>query len=409
MAGRRRSSKAHPPARRGGRVKVALYHPWVYLTSGVERTFVELLKRSRHDWVIYTHHYSPSTTYPELRDADIRVLDPPVTVRRSFVPLVMAARRIWTTRLPTDAGAALLVSSEGLGDFIVNRAPMPAVCFCHTPLKILHDEASRAALREASTTKYAALRVLGPAFSYADRRAWRRYRHVFANSQETRRRIATARLADAASVEVLQPGVDLSRFGDSPQVGPREQFFLVAGRIMWQKNIELAVDAVRDARDAGNELQLVVAGAVDEKSKPYISALRKRAAGLPVTFEPNPTDDRLTQLYLSASALLFTARNEDWGMVPLEAMAAGCPVIAVDAGGPRESVVDGVTGWLVQPDRQAFAQRMVGVATASADDLRRLRDAARDRATAFGWDAFVHRIDDVMQAAAERGSRAPGR
>src|SRR3954453_20405667 len=246
MAGPRRSSKAHPPARRGGRVKVVLYHPWVYLTSGVERTFVELLKRSRHDWVIYTHHYSPSTTYPELRDADIRVLDPPVTVRRSFVPLAMAARRISATRLPEDAGAALLVSSEGLGDFIVNRAPMPAVCFCHTPLKILHDEATRAALREASTSKYAALRVLGPAFSYADRRAWRRYRHVFANSQETRRRIASAQLDGAPSVEGLQPRVDLARFGASPQVGPRDQFFLVAIRIMWQKNIELAIHAAAD-------------------------------------------------------------------------------------------------------------------------------------------------------------------
>src|SRR3954453_20419163 len=235
MAGRRRSSKAHPPARRGGRVKVALYHPWVYLTSGVERTFVEMLKRSRHDWVIYTHHYSPATTYPELQDADIRVLDPPVTVRRSLVPLVMAARRISTTRLPVDAGAALLVSSEGLGDFIVNRAPMPAVCFCHTPLKILHDDATRAALREASAAKYAALRVLGPPFSYVDRLAWRRYRHVSGNSQETRRRIAGARLADAASVEVLQPGVFLSRFGAPRQLGRREPFFLVAGRIRWQK------------------------------------------------------------------------------------------------------------------------------------------------------------------------------
>ena len=390
-------------------MKLALYHPWVYLTSGVERTFVELLKRSRHDWVIYTHHYSPATTYPELQDADIRVLDPPVTVRRSFVPLVMAARRISATRLPVDAGAALLVSSEGLGDFIVNRAPMPAVCFCHTPLKILHDDAARAALKEASTAKYAGLRVLGPAFSYADRRAWRRYRHVFANSQETRRRIVTARLADASSVEVLQPGVDLARFGASPHVGPREQFFLVAGRIMWQKNIELAIDAAAEARSAGHDIRVVVAGAVDEKSKPYISALRARATGLPVTFEANPTDEQLTQLYLSSTALLFTARNEDWGMVPLEAMAAGCPVIAVDAGGPRESVVDGVTGWLVPPDPRTFAQRMIGVAAASADDLQQLRVAARDRATVFGWDAFVHRIDDVMQAAAERGSPARAR
>ena len=389
-------------------MRLALYHPWVYLTSGVERTFVELLKRSRHDWVLYTHHYSPATTYPELGDADIRVLDPPVSVRRSFVPLALAARRISATRIPTDAGA-LLVSSEGLGDFIVNRAPMPAVCFCHTPLKILHDEATRAALREASAAKYSALRVLGPAFSYADRRAWRRYRHIFANSDETRRRIAAAGLAEADAVEVLQPGVDLSRFGLDPHLAPREPFFLVAGRIMWQKNVELAIDAAAVARSTGHDLHVVVAGAVDEKSKPYITALRERAAGLPVTFEPNPTDDRLTQLYRAATALVFTARNEDWGMVPLEAMAAGCPVLAVDAGGPRESVLDGVTGWLMPPQPQRFAEQMIALSAASTEDLQHLRKAARDRAAAFGWEAFVQRVDDVMQAVAEHGLAAPAR
>src|SRR3954452_5228319 len=100
MAGRRRSSKAHPPARRGGRVKVALYHPWVYLTSGIERTFVELLRRSRHDWTIYTHHHSPDTTSPELADARIELLSPPVTVRRSLLPLLQATRAISNARLP---------------------------------------------------------------------------------------------------------------------------------------------------------------------------------------------------------------------------------------------------------------------------------------------------------------------
>src|SRR4051812_22837529 len=149
-------------------MRAALYHPWVYLTSGAERTLAELVRRSRHDWTIYTHHFAPETTYPELSRARVVQLDPPVTVRRSFVPLLQAARTISSTRLPADAGDALLVSSEGLGDFILNRTSLPAVCFCHTPLKILHDPANREALRRMSPAKYAASRVLGPAFTTAD-------------------------------------------------------------------------------------------------------------------------------------------------------------------------------------------------------------------------------------------------
>jgi glycosyltransferase involved in cell wall biosynthesis len=382
-------------------MKAALYHPWVYLTSGAERTLLELVRRSRHDWTIFTHHFSPSTTYDELSEIRVETLSPPVSVRRSLGPLLKATYAVSQAELPKDAGEALLVSSEGLGDFIVNRAKMPAACYCHTPLKILHDPETRAALKEIAPSKHAMLRTLGPMFSAADRRMWRRYEHVFANSLETRARIASAGLAEEDRVEVLRPGVDSSRFVISG-VQRRRNLFLVAGRIMWQKNIELAIDALAEARSRGSDIELVVAGAVDEKSRPYLEQLRARAAGLPVTFEADPTDDRLTELYLSATAVVFTARNEDLGIVPLEAMAAGAPVIAVDRGGPRETIVNNVTGWLLAPEAHLFAEQMRTVSVAAEPDLAVLRRAATERAAAFGWDAFVQRVDDVMEQLAAR-------
>jgi len=316
-------------------------------------------------------------------------------------PLLKATYAVSQAELPADAGDALLVSSEGLGDFIVNRAKIPAACYCHTPLKILHDPETRAALKEVAPRKHAMLRALGPMFSAADRRMWRRYEHVFANSLETQARIATAGLADEGRVEVLRPGVDSSRFLVS---GVRRQpnLFLVAGRIMWQKNIELAIDALADARSRGSDIKLVIAGAVDEKSQPYLEQLRARSAGLPVTFEPDPTDARLTELYQSATAVVFTARNEDLGIVPLEAMAAGTPVIAVDRGGPRETILHNVTGWLLAPEARLFGEQMRTVSVAAERDLAVLRRAATERAAAFGWDAFVQRVDDVMELVAAR-------
>ena len=66
-------------------MRFALYHPWVYLTSGLERTLLELFRRSRHDWVLYTHRYQPETTYPELADFDVVELAPRVSVRGTSV------------------------------------------------------------------------------------------------------------------------------------------------------------------------------------------------------------------------------------------------------------------------------------------------------------------------------------
>ena len=377
-------------------MRFAIYHPWVYLRSGLERTFLELCSRSRHEWITYTHHHQPETTYVELGSYPVVELTPRVSVRRSFVPLMGAATTIARARLPQDGTRGLLVSSEGLGDFILNRYRGPSVAFCHTPLKILHDPATRDALREQSRAKYAGLQLLGPAFAFADRRMWRRFDHVFANSSETKKRIGAARLRDPADVEVLYPGVDIDRF----TVGPDERppALLVAGRIMWQKNIELAIDTVRLLAEEGLSVPLVVAGAVDDKSRPYLAQLRAAAAGLPVEFRPDPTDDELTSLYRSSSLVLFTARNEDFGMVPLEAMASGTPVLAVDRGGPRETVVPGVTGWLEPPEPRRFADRVREALSGGA--LAGMRKPARARAEEFGWDRFVARMDDVMEQVA---------
>jgi glycosyltransferase involved in cell wall biosynthesis len=381
-------------------VKLALYHPWIYVTGGIERSLLHIVSRSRHDWTLYTHHYDSASTFPGLRDARIVVLDPQVSVRRALPALAQAAFRIGRSQLPLRDEQALLVSSEGLGDFVMARNHLPTVCYCHTPLKILHDPVTRQALRERDRRKYAALVALGPGFKAVDKRMWRRYRHVLANSYETAHRVERAGLTDG-DIEVLHPGVDLEQFTLHPTL-PRERFFLVAGRIMWEKRIELAIQALRAARESGTEASMVIAGGVDSKSRPYLQTLRDHADGLPVQFIVDPSDEDLASLYARCMAVVFTAPNEDWGVVPLEAMASGTPVLAVDAGGPRESVIHNVTGWLLPPTTWAFAEQMRRVATTDAGKLVSRR-AARRRAQQFAADTFVARLDDVMEEVALTG------
>jgi len=373
-------------------MRVALYHPWIYLRGGGERTILEYVRRSRHDWTLYTHHYDPQTTFPGFSELDVVELTPRIAVRRSFGPLVRAAATIASARIPPGS-RALMVSSESVGDFVLMRNRLPALCYCLTPLKILHDPYTRKALAQRDPSKAAALRIMGPLFERVQRRVWRRYAHVFADSEEVRRRIVRGRLAPEDRVEVLHPGVDAERFAFNP--GARDDVFLVPGRVMYTKNIELAIDAFAAARAGGLRSRLVVAGAVDDKSKDYFATLRRRAADLPVSFETDLDDGRLAELMQRSLAVVFPSRNEDFGIVPLEAMATGAPVLAVDSGGPRETILDGKTGWLLEAAPESFARRMLEVER-DAGSLAPLRSAARDRAAEFSWERFAKRVDDAI-------------
>jgi alpha-1,3/alpha-1,6-mannosyltransferase len=170
---------------------------------------------------------------------------------------------------------------------------------------------------------------------------------------------------------------------------------------MWTKNIELGIDAFRILKasvPAAERFSLVVAGVVDEKSRSYFNALEERAAGVPdVEFVIDPPAHLYNQLYQHAYAVLFTPFNEDWGLVPLEGMAVGRPVIAVAQGGPLESVLHGETGFLCPPEPKAFAHAMQELITdpAKAEIMGRI---GRERAALFSWSRFVSRIDDYAES-----------
>jgi glycosyltransferase involved in cell wall biosynthesis len=383
------------------RKRVALYYPWIYLTSGAERTILELTARSRHEWTLFTNRFEPDATFPGFGNRRVVTLGN-VTVKRSIAAVARAACRIAAQRLPVGDFDVLVVVCEGLGDLVMVRTPLrPALCICLTPLRAAFDtEYRRRVTGRHGLVARAALAAALALFRAIDRRVWKRYSRVFCISEESRRRAVEGGLAPSGSIEVLRVGAGIRGEAPSDLFRP---FFFVPGRIMWTKNLELAIagfDRFQRARAAHPPFRLVIAGIVDRKSESYLARLRDAASHITgVEFRVAPSDDELRELYRTCYAVLFPSFNEDWGIVPVEAMSFGKPVIATGRGGPCEVIRHGVDGFLEEPQPEAFAARMIELARSCAR-TRGLGLAAFRRSRDFSWESFTARIDQAIEEGA---------
>jgi glycosyltransferase involved in cell wall biosynthesis len=206
------------------------------------------------------------------------------------------------------------------------------LCYCHTPMRYVWDQfpAYFGPGRAAWPTRLAAHLARRPLQRW-DVRSSARVHRFYSNSENVRQRIRRYYARDA---EVIHPPVDCSAFTPDPR-GP-EDYFLVVSALSGYKRVDLAIAACARAG-----ARLIVNG-----TGPDLPRLRRLAAGARVEFVGWQSPEALARLYARSRALLFPG-VEDFGIAPLESMAAGRPVIAHAAGGALETVVDGRTGVLV--------------------------------------------------------------
>jgi glycosyltransferase involved in cell wall biosynthesis len=238
----------------------------------------------------------------------------------------------------------------------------------------------------------------------ADRFTWRRYQRIFCTGAEVERRLLDGGVARPEQIEIAHPGVDTDRLRPS---GRHEPFFLWLGRIKWWKNPELALDSFVEYQRRGGTARLIVAGAVDDGSRDYFRTLVDTYGGNPsIEFKSPSRDEELHDLLDRSHAVLCTTPNEDWGIVPLEAMAFGKPVVAVGRGGPAQTIVHGETGYLCDDSPAAFAEAMFQLDRAGRR-YDEMSSAARVRSERFHWRHFVEKIDSYLDTLAPEPALQP--
>jgi glycosyltransferase involved in cell wall biosynthesis len=200
------------------------------------------------------------------------------------------------------------------------------------------------------------------------------------NSENIRNKIRNYYQRDA---QVIHPAVNINMF----KIGESDDYFLSAQRVAPEKNIETQLEAFRIVSNK----KLLIVGYANEKDQTYFRKL-KSIAPSNVVFLGSVTDQQLVDLYAHCLAVIQTHPDEDLGRVPIEAMASGKPCIAVNAGGFKETILNGITGLLVDlPYAEKMAYAITHFKKLDFDPADCL-----DRAKLFSEEAHIIKMRDLV-------------
>lgn len=328
-----RCRSRHSPVRYGLAVRTVLAHEWLLSSAGSDKVAAELASLLRPVSLV-TAVVDPGVARALVPDTQVRPLwtNRLPGVHRSWMRFAPALLAAWVGSDVADGHGTvdlLVTSSHFAAMGAGHRFDGPHLVYCHSPLRY----AWRADLEDDRLhgASAAAGRALRPALRSIDRWNARTATAFVANSRAVRTRIADCYGRDST---VVHPPVDVARFTHVERHTEDNAPWLCFGRLVGYKRADLAVAACTRAG-----LPLVVAGA-----GPELDRLRS-LAGPSVCFEPRVDERRYEELLSTARGLLFPG-EEDFGIVPVEAMAAGVPVVAFARGGALDTVVDGQTGVL---------------------------------------------------------------
>lgn len=307
-------------------MKFALVHDWLNQVGGAEDVLDTLVKLYP-DAPLYTSIYAPDLMPAHYRDWDIRTLwlDRMPGIHNRHQPYLPLYPMAWGG-LDLSAYDVVLSNKSGFCHGFQHSEDTLHICYCLAPTRYVWQLESYIAREGLGKPVQAALRPVVAALKRWDYAAAGRVQHFIAISTEIQERIKTYYGRESV---IIYPPVDTSRFQPSPTV---EDYFLIVSRLIPYKRIDLAVQA---ATRLGLPLKIGGKGRDLER----LQAM----AGPTVEFLGYVADSDLPDLMARCKAFLFPGL-EDFGITPVQAQAAGRPVIAFGGGGALDTVIPGKTG-----------------------------------------------------------------
>ena len=392
-------------------MRIVFLHPDLGI-GGAERLVVDAalaLKSKNHDVHIVTAHHDVEHCFAETKNGEVSVTSYgdwlPRTIFKGMAAFCATMRMIY-------AAICLSLFSGLKPDVIIcdqvsNAIPVlrlfssaKIIFYCHFPDQLLTQRKTllkrmyRKVMDsiEEFTTGLADLILVNSNFTGG----------VFRD---------TFKSLSCVNPDVLYPSLNTSKFDEiarknSANSDPNCFTFLSLNRYERKKNIGLAIEAFDLLLKSSQlDMKLIVAGGYDNRvseNVEHYEELTKIAEdhGISsrVEFLRSPDDEEKVRLLRTSDCLLYTPSGEHFGIVPIEAMYHELPVIAVNDGGPTETVVDGETGYLRKPTSEDFAEAMESLVEGGTEQKSRMGKNGKRRVMQnFSFNAFADNLDNFVK------------
>ena len=366
-------------------MKIAIFHDYFGAIGGAERLILMMARYLNAD-VITTDINQDSIRKMGFEDIRIYTLGP--TTDLAPFKQIQTSLKFYCCRFPLYDFYIFSGSWAHFASF----SHTPNTWYCHTPVRAFYDLREYSMRNQKSPFhRFIAYLWIGTHSSF-ERISIGHVQRIIANSENTKCRIEKYYCRDAT---VIYPPVDTSKF-HSIEYG---DFWLSVNRVYPEKRIELQIEAFRQIP----EEKLIIVGGYsggDHESRYAVKVQESLPSNVSMIGEV--PEDRLIDLYATCKGLICTAIDEDFGITPLEAMASGKSVIAVDEGGFRETVTS-ETGILIEASREAIVAAIKKISHNPAS----FREACIARAKQFDLSIFnesmIAAVNSVYSAHSKNG------
>ncbi len=361
-------------------MKIAIFHNFMDNIGGAEVVTLTLARDLKAD--LYTTNINPDKI-KKMGFSGIRIISlGKIPVNAPFRHM-LAFHKFRKLNLGKKYDFYIISGDWAMSGVVNNK---PNMWYMHSPLNELWQFKDYVREKVLAPWKRPVYDIWVMLYRWLNKRYLRDAQILVANSENTRSRCRKYYGRDAV---VINPPIETSNY----HYKPHKDYWLSVNRLITHKRIEIQMKAFAKLP----EEKLIIVGSYEkgarqfEDYRRYVESLKPKNVKI-----INWVDQKeMIDLYANCKGFITTARDEDFGMTPIEAMASGKPVIAANEGGYKESVIDGVTGKLIDninPDKLAEAIIEIG------KNPEKYKDACINRAKKFDTKEFIRKIKEQIGA-----------